>query len=323
MSGNSDKTEVQYKKHRIKNYIGVTSIVTIHYFEFTKDYIYHGESHDFWEMVYVDKGEIIATADDCDITLKQGEALFHKPMEFHKLRSNGVSAPNVFVMSFVCEDEDMSYFEGKHLEIPGKLRRLITDIIAESQNTYALPVFDRDLKELSMAKNPAFGGSQIIRMRLEELLIKLIREGYGVLESGSVSDLRIRKEAENGKFGSTVAKGGNAVPDDGDENLSAKIIEIIKRDGIYGNINLDKICREVNYGKTYICTRFKAVMGYSVMEYVNILKVAEAKRLIREKNHNFMQISAMLNFNNPHYFSKVFKKITGLSPREYMNTVNI
>ena len=157
--------------------------------------LFTGESHDFWEMVYVDKGEIIATADDCDITLKQGEALFHKPMEFHKLRSNGVSAPNVFGMSFVCEDEDMSYFEGKHLEIPGKLRRLITDIIAESQNTYALPVFDRDLKELSMAKNPAFGGSQIIRMRLEELLIKLIREGYGVLESGSVSDLRIRKEA--------------------------------------------------------------------------------------------------------------------------------
>ena len=104
---------------------------------------------------------------------------------------------------------------------------------------------------------------------------------------------------------------------------SAVNVWVFKRDGIYGNINLDKICKEVNYGKTYICTRFKAVMGYSVMEYVNILKIAEAKKLIREKNHNFMQISNMLNFNNPHYFSKVFKKITGLSPREYMNTVNI
>lgn len=319
------ENDVQYKKHRIKNYINVSSIVTIHYFEFTKDYIYHGESHDFWEMVYVDKGEIIATAASNDITIRQGEALFHMPMEFHKLRSNGVSAPNVFVISFVCEDEAMKFFEGKHIAVPKKIRNLITDIIAESQNTYALPVFDRDLKELSMAKNPAFGGSQIIRMRLEELLIKLIRDGSGHTEEITVSDLRIRKGAENGKFGSTVAKGGSAIPDpdDGGENLTAKIIEIIKRDGIYGNINLDKICHEVNYGKTYICTRFKAMMGYSVMEYVNILKIAEAKKLIREKNHNFMQISAMLNFNNPHYFSKVFKKITGLSPREYMNTVNI
>ena len=314
---------IQYKKNRIKNYISVSSVVTIHYFEFTKDYIYNGESHDIWEMVYVDKGEIIATAAEEDIILRQGEALFHKPMEFHKLRSNGISAPNVFVMSFVCEDEAMTFFEGAHVAVPRKMRSLITDIIAESQTTYDLPVFDRDLKELSLAKNPSFGGSQMIRMRLEELLIKLIRNGSGHPESVTVSDLRIRESAQNGKFGSTVAKSGSAIPDDGGENLSAKIIEIIKRDGIYGNINLDKICKEVNYGKTYICTRFKAVMGYSVMEYVNILKIAEAKKLIREKNNNFMQISNMLNFNNPHYFSKVFKKITGLSPREYMNTVNI
>ena len=74
---------IQYKKNRIKNYISVSSVVTIHYFEFTKDYIYNGESHDFWEMVYVDKGEIIATAAEEDIILRQGEALFHKPMEFH------------------------------------------------------------------------------------------------------------------------------------------------------------------------------------------------------------------------------------------------
>ena len=313
----------QYKKTRIENCINIKSIVTIHYFEFTKDYIYHGESHDFWEMVYVDKGEIIASAGSEDIVLTQGEALFHKPMEFHKLRSNGVSAPNVFVISFVCSDEDMAFFEGKKLPISRKLRGLITDIIAEGQSTYTLPVFDRDMKELRLSRTALYGGSQIIKMRLEELLIKLIRESRGEIVQGSVSDLRVRVEAENGKFGSTVAKSGSAVPDDGDENLSARIIELIKNEGVYGNINLDNICARVNYGKTYICTRFKAVTGYSVMEYVNILKIAEAKKLIREKNHNFMQISNMLNFNNPHYFSKVFKKITGLSPREYMNTVNI
>lgn len=318
-----EKSDVkQYKKHKIKNYIDVTSIVTIHYFEFTKDYIYDGESHDFWEMVYVDKGEIIATADYTDITLKCGEALFHKPLEFHKLRSNGVSAPNVFVISFVCNDEDMRFFEKKHIIVPTKLRKLITDIIAESQNTYELPVFDRDLKELNLAKNPIFGGTQIIKMRLEELLIKLIRTGFGEIENVGASDFRIRSKAENGKFGSTVAKCGSALPENEDEALPGKIIELIKQDGIYGSINLDRICKEVNYGKTYICTKFKIITGYSVMEYTNILKIAEAKRLIREKKYNFMQISSMLNFNNPHYFSKVFKKITGLSPREYMHTVN-
>lgn len=303
-----------YKKHRIKSYLSVSSIVTIHYFEFPKDYRYDGESHDFWELVYVDKGEIIATADTEDITIRQGEVIFHKPYEFHKLRSNGVSAPNVFIISFVCDDPCMKYFEGKHISVPTKLRRLISDIITESQDTYELPVFDRNLKDLRLSKAPAFGGSQIIKMRLEEFLIKLYRNGE---EKNAQSG-----NTDKGTFGSTRAKSGNSVPDSGDENISAKIIEIIKKEGIYGDIDLDRLCLLVNYRKTYICTQFKKACGYSVMEYVNIMKIDEAKKLIREKNYNFMQISNMLCFNNPHYFSKVFKKVTGLSPREYLNTVN-
>lgn len=306
-----------YKKHRINSYISLKSIVTIHYFEFTKDYIYNGESHDFWEMVYVDKGEIIATADDHELTLRQGEALFHMPLEFHKLRSNGVSAPNVFVISFVCDDAPMKYFEKKHIKIPHKLRSLITDIIAESQNTYALTVFDRNMKELKLSKKPIFGGTQIIKMRLEELLIRLYRE----------NELRGSAEREilalRGKFGNTIAKEGAVLPDEEDENISARVIDILRRDGIYGKVKLASLCTEMNYGKTYLCTHFKKITGCSIMEYSNILKIAEAKKLIREKNYNFMQISNMLCFNNPHYFSKVFKKVTGLSPREYMHTVNI
>ena len=266
-----------YKKHRIKSYISLESIVTIHYFEFTKDYIYNGESHDFWEMVYVDKGEIIATADTHELTLKQGEALFHKPLEFHKLRSNGVSAPNVFVISFVCKDESMTYFEKKHIKIPHKLQKLITDIIAESQNTYALAVFDRNMKELMLSKEPIFGGTQIIKMRLEELLIRLYREN------------EIRKSAEReilakGKFGNTIAKEGAVLPNEENENISAQVIEILRRDGIYGKVKLSALCTEMNYGKTYLCTHFKEITGCSIMEYANILKITEAKRLIREKN---------------------------------------
>ncbi len=309
-----------YKKHRVKSYISVSSIVTIHYFEFAKDYHFDGESHDFWELVYVDKGEIIATAGERDITLRQGEALFHKPYEFHRLRSNGVSAPNVFIISFVCGDGTMRYFEEKHISVPVKLRRLISDIIVESQDTYELPVFDRNLKDLKLSKTAHFGGSQIIKMRLEELLIKLYRDGENRRETATGQ--MYKGKDEKGTFGSTKAKSGKSVPDESDENISARIIEIIKKEGIYGDIDLDRLCFLVNYRKTYICTQFKKACGYSVMEYVNILKIDEAKKLIREKNYNFMQISNMLCFNNPHYFSKVFKKVTGLSPREYSKTVN-
>ncbi len=300
-----------YKKHKIKSYISVSSIVTIHYFEFTKDYRYEGERHDFWEMVYVDKGNIIADADGAEVSLCQGEAIFHKPGEFHSLRSDGLSAPNVFVISFVTESEAMSVFEGRKMTIPKEYRRLITDIIAESQLTYSLPVFDSNLTELRLRRDAIPGGAQIIKMRIEELLISLSRS---LAKSDEVS--------LSGGFASTVAKNGRAFPEDPDEEFSKKIIHLIKQHGIYGKVNLETICQRINYGKTYVCTRFRKITSYSVMEYANIMKITEAKRLIREKNHNFTQISNMLGFNNPHYFSKVFHKVTGMSPREYLKSVN-
>ena len=48
-----------YTRTRLKDEISISEIVTIHYFEFSKDYKFSGESHDCWELVYVDKGKII------------------------------------------------------------------------------------------------------------------------------------------------------------------------------------------------------------------------------------------------------------------------
>ena len=60
----------------------IDSIVTVHYFNFAKNYVFEGEKHDFWKFVYVDKGELEIMADDKGYKLKQGEMLFNKPNEF-------------------------------------------------------------------------------------------------------------------------------------------------------------------------------------------------------------------------------------------------
>ena len=76
-----------YKKQKIDSVINVSEIVTIHYFEFDRNFKSHGEKHDFWEIVYVDKGEAIIKTKSREFTLKQGEAVFHKPNEFHAVSS--------------------------------------------------------------------------------------------------------------------------------------------------------------------------------------------------------------------------------------------
>ena len=52
-----------YSGTRLRDEIVISELVTVHYFELAKDYKFPGERHDFWEFVYVDKGEITAYSD--------------------------------------------------------------------------------------------------------------------------------------------------------------------------------------------------------------------------------------------------------------------
>jgi two-component system response regulator YesN len=57
------------------------------------------------------------------------------------------------------------------------------------------------------------------------------------------------------------------------------------------------------------------------MEYLSLLRISESKKLIREQNYNMTEISNLLYFDNPHYFSRAFKRFTGMTPREYKYSV--
>lgn len=287
-----------FYKHKIENLIVIEKIVTIHYFEFTKDYRFEGESHDFWEIVYVDKGEVICSRGEEDIVLKQGSIIFHKPNEFHTIRANGVTAPNAFVMSFVCRSAAMSFFCGKQFVLNKKLRQYIAYIIEEARQTFDIPLFNPALKKLETLKNPILGGQQMIRTYLEQFLILLMR-----LESN--------KSSSNESF----------IPK---ESLPGRIEEMIieyLNENIDQKITLKDVCKKFSYGKTFLCTQFKKSTGKTIMNYFLDLKIEKAKKLIREKSVNFTQIAENLGFNNPAHFTNTFRKITGMTPTQYLNSV--
>ena len=57
------------------------------------------------------------------------------------------------------------------------------------------------------------------------------------------------------------------------------------------------------------------------MEYFTRLKVDAAKSMIRENEYNFTEISTALGFNNSQYFTTVFRRVSGMTPSEYANSV--
>ncbi len=286
---------LDYTKHRIKNLVSINKIVSIHYYELGKNFSFDGESHNFWEMVYADVGEVEITANGKSVCLKQGEIIFHKPNEFHTLKSNNETASNVFVISFVCSSKNMNFFKDKIIPIPKKLKKNIYAIIEEYNLTFNYMAVED--KKLVIQENAIIGGQQMIRTHLEQLLIMLIRN-----------------EEENRK--------SKIFPSEelSDDQPVSRIINIIE-ENIYGRISVKDICDKLNYSTAYLSKIFKSQTGYTILEYMLMRKIKEAKKMIREEKYNFTQISNILCFDNPHYFTTVFKRITNMTPGDYKKSV--
>lgn len=85
------------------------------------------------------------------------------------------------------------------------------------------------------------------------------------------------------------------------------------------NITLAELAEYVNLSKNHLCMLFKQETGENFTDYVNKLRINEAKLLIAEKNYHVKEASYEVGINNERYFCKLFKKFTGCSPMEYKN----
>ena len=283
-----------YYKHKLNNLLIVSDIVTIHYLELEKNFSNAGEKHDFWEMVYADKASIMCTAEGREILLNEGEALFHKPNEFHSLSANSRNAPNVFIISFVCKSEAVHFFENKKFKLNKQHLKFIYMLVEESKKTFDLPYSDPNLKKMPLQQRPTLGGKQLIKNLLEILLINIMRD-------------ETEKENSNTTF---------LFKEDFDGYIAKKIIAVLN-EKIYDTLSIDELCQRLNYNKSYLFRQFKATTGRTIMSYFINLKIEGAKKMLRETDNTVAQIATTFAFDTPNYFSKIFKKTTGSTPLQY------
>lgn len=86
------------------------------------------------------------------------------------------------------------------------------------------------------------------------------------------------------------------------------------------NISANSISRIFGYDETYFCRRFKAVTGITTMNYIRILRLELAQKMLRETTESISHISLKCGFSDTHYFSNCFKKHFGISPSEFRQT---
>ena len=283
-----------YFKHKIENLLSVKNIITIEYLDLPGGYEYPSESHNFWEMIYSDKGAVDYYVEEFPTRLSEGELMLLSPGREHRFVADSSNAPSIFVLCFDLNSQQMSFFNGYKTKLGKREKPYVENIITEARGTFKLPFHEK----LEVLDDPNLGGQQMIRINLEMLLITLLRA-----EDKKDEQVEFIK---NDGFAGTI---------------SDKISDYLKS-RVNTQVYIDEICRMTGYSKSYVSQVFRQTMGESIISYFNRLKIKEAKRLIRENRMTMSEISDTLSYNDPRYFSLTFKKITGKTPVEYKNSIN-
>lgn len=271
--------ENNYTLFEVQKQIDVKGAVSIIDAWRGENFSFDGESHDFWEMVCVADGNAGITADDRLYTLSAGDTVFHKPMEFHKIRSLGGQKLHIYILSFAAYGEGMKMFEKKTLSLNRENMSVLEGLIRTGGNAFEL----NEGGIICGVKNK--NTAQEYFNRLELFLLGLGRQ----------ASLPSRNDA--------------------DSRLFASIISVLENN-LCGTVTLDGVAKECCISLSKLKKLFKCCTGIGLIEYFTRMKMNKAAELLSD-GKSVKDTSDALGFSNQFYFSRVFSKQFGMPPSKY------
>ena len=266
--------------------ITVDGIYTVLKVDFSKIGVGIGEAHPFPEINFISKGEHAGITDGKYGVSREGQMSIIPPGSFHK--SAGPSESEALIISFESSAPMLSDIYGIKFDLTESQNRDYREIVEIGLKLFRRRNESGNIGGMIIREDADKYELEIFKKRLELFLLDLHR-CYAKPKSESSS----RRDAE---FKSVRAFLAEHISD----NLSAE--EIAEKNSIC----LSKL-KQI----------FKDRGG--VKSFFTILKIERSKELIAEGKMNFTEISDFLGFSSVHYFSKTFKKLTGITPTEYEN----
>lgn len=274
----------EYKDCPILKKISITSMISAFRYRYRSDYKYDGESHDFWEFACVLDGDVSIAIDEKVFEVHKGQMIFINPLEFHNMCSANNTDPEVLIMSFRLSDN--FNFDKRIVTVNDSIMNELLDALR-----FGMKTFNFDGICVASVKSDKEFESQIFVNRLEILLLQIIKE-----DTTEELQLNTRSAA----------------------NYS-KIIKILKAN-IGRSLTIKEIARIANMSESNVKKVFSMYANQGVMAFFNELKIIEAQKLLKE-GLSVYEVSKSLGFAEQNYFSNVFKKATGYSPKNWLKNI--
>lgn len=257
--------------------VRITLLCSVHMRIRPIDYSYPGESHDFWEAVFILKGRAGVTAGETVYTLSAGQMIFHPPGEFHRLWNDGNEFLRIAIVSFGASafpiDRHQIYsFSSPHRvfsEIRGIRRFFETDgifVVGVRENT----------KESKAQK--AIAG-------LEALFLDIL-------------DQHVDSE--------------NIIKQDRLSELYARAISLMKAD-MSQKMTAGEIAFSCGVSVSTLQKLFCRYTGMGMMKYYETIRMQRARSLL-DKGHLVKEVAFAIGYKDQNYFSTAYKCYYGVPP---------
>ena len=266
----------------------VTGIVNLHFFTFDNDFTTEGERHPFYELVYVNAGKLRISSEDYAGELSRGQMIIHRADEEHSLTCTEGSEPSVIIIGFECDSSEIDAFSSSPLSLGDAAIKRLAEIVKEGRNVFK-PPYNTPVYDMKKKKHQPLGAEQLLRLSLESFLLLLLRE-YPAADG---------------------AEDKSEAPAAIHEVVSYVSANYLER------MTIDELAFLFKTNRATLCREFKRETGETLVSFVNAKKIARAKEKILSSHKTFTQIAEEMNFESIHYFTRFFKKMTGVTPKEF------
>ncbi|MBY3618447.1 helix-turn-helix transcriptional regulator [Acinetobacter sp. CUI P1] len=242
--------------------------------------------HDAYEILYLISGDFYYFIGDRTYQVAGGTLLFMDINEMHKLLNSGCNMYERVTLLFKKEFLQQLCTGGQCEELLELFKSDYRALKMTGKDQYFIEqLFQKMIQE---GKKQARGYEQYQQLLLVELLLYLNRKLF---------DSRVAPLVESNR-------------------THKKVLDIVN----YVNqhymepIKLCEISRQFDISSSYLCRTFKESTGFSFVEYINNIRIKEARDLLVGSSFNVTEIAGMVGFDNTSHFGRTFKLMMGISP---------
>ena len=291
----------QRKETRVTNVFTVDAIVTVYHFrvpdvEPDSPVGNRDVSYDFWQLYYVERGEYVCQIGGKELALHAGQLLICEPGQVRTtlLQRHAI----VGIISFRCGSDDMVLLKNIPIRLTADMRDNLHGLLKMGSDIFTLVSDPQRFVGQELRDGTSSHRLQTVKNRLELLLIDIHDSISRKENQGEIS--QNQKNYYEQQF---------------------EVISAFLQSNLHRNVTVAEICAYTGLSENTVKRVCRYAVDCGAIHYFLTLKIEEAKRLIRRTDKTFTQIAECLGFSGIHYFSRLFKRITGMSPQQYARTV--